>query len=144
MDVGDRLKIFPETDVDAYIRYFESIGLKSRLKRDYIEITGYYSGLRKKNKTKNFKALDEVGQRIKYIRKSMYFSTEELAKEIDTTPLTIDAWENGRIIPIGPAFNRFLEFSGATREYVVEGKGQWVDEVKQIMKDLERGDYDKR
>lgn len=144
MDVGDRLKVFPETDVDAYIRYFESIGLKSRLKRDYIEITGYYSGLRKTKKAKCNKMLDDVSKRIKYIRQSMYFSVGELAKEIDTTPLTIDSWENGRMLPMGPAFERFLEFSGATREYIIDGKGKWVDEVKQIMKDLERGDYDKR
>lgn len=134
MEIGDKIKVFPDTDIDAYINYFDSIGFTSKHEKNYIIITGYKPGRRRKD----FDKLSEVGNRIKKIRKQMYFSIEELADEIGTTTITIQAWEDGRTIPKGPALNRFLEFAGATREYIFDGKGQWVDEVKEIMKELER------
>ena len=139
MDIGDRIKIFPETDTKAYIRYFESIGFKSAVVKNYILITGYYSGIRKNRlKKKEYSPQREIGKRIRGIRQKMYFTVEELAEEINTTPLVIESWENGKEEPTGSEFDRFLEFSGATREYVIDGKGKWVDEVKQILKEMER------
>lgn len=122
---GDRLKIFPDTDVEAYIRYFDSIGLKTIVKDDCIIIGGVVD-----------RKLDKVAGRIKDIRIKMYFSVDELAEEIGTTTKVIEAWESGRKRPQGKALNNFLELSGATKEYVLEGKGEWVDDIKQLMKEL--------
>ena len=139
MKKGDKLKVFPDTDIDAYINYFDSIGLRSNLDNGYIIITGYNQNIRKKkSKSKDFEKLEEVGKRIRDIRKKMYFSLEELAEELGTKPITIDAWECGRIIPKGQAFQKFLEFSGATREYVIDGKGEWIDEIQVMMKELHK------
>lgn len=137
MKKGDKLKVFPDTDIDAYINYFDSIGLRSHLDNGYIIITGYNQNIRKR-KSKDFEKLEEVGKRIRDIRKKMYFSLEELAEELGTKPVTIDAWECGRTIPKGQTFQKFLEFSGATREYVVEGKGEWIDEIKLMMNELHK------
>ena len=110
---GDKLTIFPNTDVEAYKRYFESMGLKSIVKNGYIIIDGVVP-----------KKLDKTAGRIKDIRIRMYFSVDELAEEIGTTVKTIEAWEDGRTRPQGRAFKNFLELSGATKEYVLEGKGE--------------------
>lgn len=131
---GDKIKVFSNTDVGAYIDYLESIGFRSKLDGSYIVITGFNS----KHKRKDFEKLKEVGKRIRDIRKRMYFSVNEIAEEIGTTPITVDAWECGRTIPKGRAFQQFLEFSGATREYVMEGKGEWIDEIKLMMNELHK------
>lgn len=140
---GEKIKVFSNTDVQTYIDYFDSIGLKSKLDGEYIVITGYSQkrGTRKRYydaRVKDFAKLNDIGERIRGIRKKMYFSIEELAEEIGTNPITIDAWECGRIIPKGQAFQQFLELSGATREYVMDGKGEWIDEIKLIMNELHK------
>ena len=48
MQKGDKLKIFPDTDINAYINYFHSEGLRTRVSGDYILITGYCSRRRAK------------------------------------------------------------------------------------------------
>ena len=137
MNKGDRLKVFPDTDIDAYIDYFDSIGLNSKLDGNYIVITGY-NYKKYQHRGKDWKKLKEIGQRIRSIRKHMYFGVEEIAEEIGVKPITIDAWESGRIVPKGQAFQKFLEFSGATREYVIDGKGEWIDEIQVMMKELHK------
>jgi len=136
---GEKIKVFSNTDVQAYIDYFDSIGLNSKLDGEYIVITGY-SNRKYHNdaRFKDFAKLKDIGERIKDIRKKMYFSIEELAEEIGTKPITIDAWECGRTIPKGQAFQKFLEFSGATREYVINGQGVWIDEIKALMNELHK------
>lgn len=131
---GDRIKIFPDTDVEAYVRYFHSIGFRTKVHSDYIELTEYTRGRRGRRYTN----LNVIGERIKYIRTQMFFSVNELADELMVRPSTIQAWEDGKAIPKGQQFNRFLEFSGATKEYVLYGKGEWVDEIKDLMKELHR------
>lgn len=133
---GDKIKVFSNTDIDAYIYYFDSIGFNSKLEDGYIEITGY-NCQRYKHK-KDYANLQEIGNRIKDIRKKMFFSVDEIAEEIGTKPTTIYSWESGRTKPRGEAFQKFLEFSGATKEYVIDGKGEWIDEIKILMNELHK------
>lgn len=132
---GSKLRIFPETDVDSYVRYFEMQGLECEVCGSFILITGkarprpMYSMMKTPNK-------QEIGKRIKRIRTQMYFSIKELAEEIDVDAALITAWEEGRELPKGKSLEKFCDFSKATKEYILEGKGEWVDEIKQLMSEL--------
>ena len=134
---GDKIKVFSDTDTDAYINYFDSIGLTSKLENGFIVITGY--NFRKyQGRGKDSQLLQDIGKRIRDIRKKMYFTVDEIAEEIGTRPMTVYAWESGRRKPKGEAFQKFLEFSGATKEYVLDGKGEWIDDIPQLMKEVHK------
>ena len=132
---GEKIKVFKETNTEAYIRVIREDGFKVTQKGEYLIV-----GERDKRKygKKDWGKLDCIGNRIHSIRKQMYFTTEELAEEIGTKANTIEAWEYGRTIPKGKTFERFLEFSGATREYIMDGVGEWKDEIKDIMRELHK------
>lgn len=132
---GEKIKVFNETDTEAYIRAIREDGFKVKQKGEYLIV-----GERDKRQygKKDWGKLDCIGNRIHNIRKQMYFTTEELAEEIGTKAITIEAWEDGRTIPKGKTFERFLEFSGATREYIMDGVGEWKDEIKEIMRELHK------
>ena len=83
--------------------------------------------------------IKEIGERIKHIRIRMYFGIKELAKEIDVNAKLLEDWEAGNVIPKGETLERFCEFSGATRDYILLGKGEWVDDIKELIKELHDG-----
>lgn len=132
---GEKIKVFKETNTEAYIRVIREYGFKVTQKGEYLIV-----GERDKRKygKKDWDKLESAGSRIRFIRKRMYFTAEELAEEIGTKAITIEAWEDGRTIPKGKTFERFLEFSGATREYIMDGVGEWKDEIKEIMRELHK------
>lgn len=132
---GEKIKVFKETNTEAYIRVIREDGFKVTQKGEYLIV-----GERDKRKygNKDWDKLESAGSRIRFIRKQMYFSPEELAEEIGTKANTIEAWEYGLTIPKGKAFEKFLEFSGATREYIMDGVGEWKDEIKDIMRELHK------
>jgi len=132
---GEKIKVFKETNTESYIRAIREEGFKVTQKGEYLII-----GERDKRRVrmKDWDKLESAGSRIRFIRKQMYFSPKELAKEIGTKANTIEAWEDGLIIPKGKAFKNFLEFSGATREYIMDGVGEWKDEIKEMMRELHK------
>lgn len=132
---GEKIKVFKETNTEAYIRVIREDGFKVTQKGEYLIVGERY---KRKYGKKDWGKLDCIGNRIHSIRKQMYFTTEELAEEIGTKANTIEAWEEGRTIPNGKTFERFLEFSGATREYIMDGVGEWKDEIKDIMRELHK------
>lgn len=127
---GDYLKVFPDTDVMAYVAYLDSIGCRTKISGDKIVVTSVKEWGNKK------KDLTSIGRRMKHIRILMYFSVKELAEEIGISPDLIQDWEDGKKMPKGRGLENFCRFSGATKEYVLEGKGEWIDEVKEIMHEL--------
>jgi len=132
---GSKLRIFPETDVDSYVRYFEMQGLACEVCSGFILITGRKSRKPVYINTQTT-SNEAIGKRIKYIRNQIQFSIKEVAEEINVNRALIEAWEEGKAIPKGKALERFCELSGATKEYILEGKGEWVDDIKQLMSEL--------
>lgn len=133
---GDFLKVFPDTDVMAYVAYLDSIGCRTKIMGDKIIVTSVRDrGIKKKD-------LASIGKRMMHIRTLMYFSLKELADEIGISQELLDDWENGRKLPKGRGLENFCWFSGATKEYVLEGKGEWIDEVKEIMNELHHSGQD--
>ena len=133
---GDTLTIFPDTDVESYVNYLNSIGCRTKVVDDKIIVTSVILKGEKK------KDLQSIGKRMKHIRTLMYFSLNELADEIGISPELLDDWETGRKLPKGRGLENFCWFSGATKEYVLEGKGEWIDEVKEIMNELHHNGQD--
>ena len=85
---GEKIKVFKETNTEAYIRVIREDGFKVTQKGEYLIV-----GERDKRKygKKDWGKLDCIGNRIHNIRKQMYFTTEELAEEIGTKAITIEA-----------------------------------------------------
>ncbi len=90
INTGDRIKVFEDTDVEAYINYIEiEKGFEAELYGDYIIVGEPY-----------VKHIDtSYAKQIKFFRKLRNMSREELAEACLVTEQTVWNWELGRTIP---------------------------------------------
>lgn len=90
VSTGDKIKVFKDTDVEAYINYIEiEKGFEAELDGDYIIVGEPY-----------VKHIDtSYAKQIKFFRKLRNMSREELAEKCLVTEQTVWNWELGRCIP---------------------------------------------
>lgn len=90
VSTGDKIKVFPNTDVEVYINYIEVVkGFEAELDGEYIVVGEPY-----------VKHIDTAyAKQIKFFRKLRHMSREELAEKCLVTEQTVLKWELGRCIP---------------------------------------------
>lgn len=92
MDTGDKIKIFPDTDIFSYITMIHDMGFNCTAKRGYILIG--------KPRRMSFEDKREIGRKITSGMKEKNISREELAKELGVkNPYSIWNWQIGRTTP---------------------------------------------
>ena len=90
LKTGDVIKIFPDTDVDAYVRAIRDEGFYHTLKKDCIVVGKQFKILTEK---KYFMSV------VKYARVHKGLSRSELAKLCGVTEHTVFNWETGYTLP---------------------------------------------
>lgn len=90
MNTGDYIKMFPDSDVDAYIRLVESYGFRSSYKNGYIAVGKAYKDPADK---KTF------AERIIRERKKLKLDQDEFAEYLGVSKTTIYNWELGNRLP---------------------------------------------
>lgn len=108
---GDRIRIFENTDVNAYVRMIKGLGYDCNRTSDYL-----YVGQ---------KITEDLKDRIKKMRLAMYFKRKEIAEELGMPYREYIEWEEGRGIPKGKYLKAFCQLANATEDYVLYGKGTW-------------------
>lgn len=90
MNTGDRIKMFPDSDVDAYMRLVESYGFRSSYKNGYVTVGKAYNDPVDK---KTF------AERIIRERKKLKLDQNEFAEYLGVSKTTICNWELGNRLP---------------------------------------------
>ena len=87
---GERIKIFPDTNIDSYIRWIRSQGYLCHVDINEIVVD-----------EKAFKTIDKValGKLINQKRTKKKITIGEFADIIQATPRTVFHWEIGRMQP---------------------------------------------
>ena len=100
---GMRIKVFPDTDVEAYKNMIADEGYHSKLEGDYIVVG---------NPFKDVQRLTAFAYRFKETRLRMRVSKEYLAEQIGVTKQTITNWELGIRMPKYEFRDRVTEVMG--------------------------------
>lgn len=90
MEIGTKIKIFPDTNVVSYLTMLGDEGYKVRHKHDYIEIVGY--------KRKKMNSV-EFGKLLKATRIKKGFDKDKFSAMIKVSKYTLYGWERGERIP---------------------------------------------
>ena len=98
MKTGDKIKVFEDTDVRAYINWVNSKGFNAHYARGYIHIDETFT-LSEKKKNK-------IAKSIRKAREKTGLSIEELANKVGVRDSTVFNWERGYSLP--NEFNRDL------------------------------------
>ena len=93
MDVGDKIKIFPDTDVDPYVIMLRDAGFNCSVKKgQYILITSRY--------TLGIEDRKAIGRSITAARRAANKTRKELAEMMGLkNPQTVYNWEIGAKVP---------------------------------------------
>ena len=97
--VGEKIKIFPETDVKQYGRWIKSQGFTFVKKEDSLVIIGKTSPQYDK---KLFALI------LTHRRKLKGFSVDKLAERIKVNKYTVSNWEKGEIMPSKFNLNKIM------------------------------------
>ncbi len=108
---NERIKVFPETDVEAYIRYFRNQGYTCHLEGDEIVI-GKQIRL-----TYNYQGL---GSLIYKKRTEKDISRGYFAKMVEVNVDTVYKWEIGQRMPYDFNLQRIVKILGITEEELKE------------------------
>lgn len=90
LEEGMKIKIFPETNVESYVRFIREQGYKAEVYRDYIKVG---------KKKKRFIDRTIVGTDIRKARKKKGITREQLAEAVGVSVTTVFSWEIGRTAP---------------------------------------------
>lgn len=90
MKTGDKIKIFPDTDIYAYMMMIHDMGYQCKKIKDFI-IVGERYRLEIDHK--------EVARTIRHFRKRAKMSQKQLAEEIGVGIETVMNWEVGVSLP---------------------------------------------
>ena len=91
MNTGDKIKIFPDTDVQAYENMLHDMGFSCKRKGAYIYITDKYRYSEEDKK--------EFGMILSTWMKNNKINGKQLAKKLHYNASTISNWKNGKNIP---------------------------------------------
>lgn len=87
---GEKIKIFPNTNVSAYMRAIKEEGFEVEREDDYI-IVG--------TKLKHLQEVDVLPSTIRYARKRKGLTRKQLADMCEVTKQTVMNWEYGYTTP---------------------------------------------
>jgi DNA-binding XRE family transcriptional regulator len=90
MNTGERIRMFPDTDIGAYIRLINQKGYEAKVGVDCLIV-----GEPLKPPTDRVK----IGQSISKARKKFAYTVEELAEEVGVPKQTVIDWEKGNKVP---------------------------------------------
>lgn len=111
MKEGDRIKVFPETKVDVYLRHIRQSGYNCHLEDNFIvigeKVTWKYDS-------------KKLGSLIYSKRNEKHMTRLEFAEVIEVTPNSVLSWEIGRFAP---------------REYYLSGIKQILDITEEELKE---------
>lgn len=91
MQTGDRIQIFPDTDIQAYENLIHNMGFKCKTLKNSIVVGEPYRIGEKERKA--------IGNKITKGMKVKKLSRDDLAKKIGANPASIWNWQLGRIAP---------------------------------------------
>ena len=111
MKEGDRIKTFPDTDVEAYLRCFRQQGYKCTLEDNYIVI-----GQKVKWKYDSKK----LGELIYSKRRAKKITRGQFAEMMQVTPNAVFSWEIGRFAPREYYLKDIVKFLDITEEELKE------------------------
>lgn len=103
---GMIIKTFPETDVDAYVRFIRDNGYKAHVFDGYIRVGGVLDNRR----------ADRIplGRLIKRKRKEKGITRTELAQMLNYTTTAVYDWEIGRRCPKAETMEKLKEILNIT------------------------------
>ena len=87
MKTGDKIKVFEDTDIRAYINWVNSKGFYAHYFNGYIYIGDSF--------TANEKKRNKIARSIRKSREKTGLSIEELANKIGVRETTVFNWERG-------------------------------------------------
>ena len=90
MKVGDKIKIFPDTDIVAYTMMLHDLGFACKKSKDHIILVGRIRMDIDKN---------EVARTIRHYRKRAKMSQKQLAEAVGVGIETVMNWEVGVSLP---------------------------------------------
>lgn len=116
---GMTIKIFPDTDVDAYRRYIKDCGYSSSVHKDYIKV----------GKPLRFNAIDSVklGKILKKVRTYKRITRARLSELISVDEDTIYRWETGIRKPTLVNLTKCCEVLGIDREELIDKVSRQMD-----------------
>lgn len=108
---GERIKMYPDTDVQAYLNFIRDSGWNCKTSGEYIIVT-----------TQRGNNIDRVklAQVLKDARRKIKTPREKLAKELGVAECTIWSWEVARTIPKGDMLKTYCGVLGLDYEGVLE------------------------
>lgn len=87
---GERIKVFSDTNVDAYLRYFRQRGFSCRLEDNEIvigkKVVWHYDS-------------EKLGNLIYSKRRAKEMTRGQFAEIMEVTPNSVFTWEIGRFVP---------------------------------------------
>ena len=103
MNTGDRIKMFSDSDVDAYMRLVACNGFRPKFEDGYVIVGELYYGGEDKHL---------IGKSIYKARRELKMDKEEFAGMIGVTSTTVCNWERGYTIPDATNRQRLKELIG--------------------------------
>lgn len=97
--VGEKIKIFPDTNILQYGRWIHTQGFNYEKRGSYIVII---------NKTSPEYDKKLFATILKHRRKLKGISKEMLAEKIEVTKTTVSVWENGTMMPSKYNLNKIM------------------------------------
>ena len=104
---GERIKVFPETDVKSYTRYIEHKGYEYSIEGNEIVVG---------KKVKQIYNSEELGKLIFYKRLKKKMDRTELGKKLEVTGYAVYTWEIGRYQPKPMYLGMMREILGISQE----------------------------
>ena len=108
---GEQIRIFENTNVDAYARLIRDAGYKYKVGSEYITIIG-----------RNKILLDrmKVGRILRIARKKRGISREALSEAIGVLDKTMFEWERGYRVPCEKNLEKYCAYVGLKVKDVIE------------------------
>ena len=97
---GERIKIFPETNVPQYEKWISSQGYRFRRSGDYLIVLG-----------KDYPKYDkkQFAKLLTHRMKLKGLTEEQIATEVQVTEYTVWTWEIGRFMPSRYNLNKLMK-----------------------------------
>ena len=108
---GEQIKIFENTDVDAYVRLIRNAGYKYKVGSEYIKVG-----------ERNRLTLDrmKVGRMLRIARKKRGISREALSEAIGVLDKTMFEWERGYRVPCEMNLEKYCAYVGLKVKDVIK------------------------
>lgn len=109
---GMKIKIFPDTDIEAYRRYIRDCGYSSSVHKEYIKV----------GKPLKVRALDgaKLGKILIKLRTYKRIDRPTIAKKIGVTEDAVYSWECGIRLPREAHLSKYCEILGVDKNELVE------------------------